>query len=58
MDGQRWYAGFADDHSFTKGLPTPQLGIAFGVTAGPHAVEISEWTYPALPLAPARAVIE
>ncbi|MHB9133893.1 MAG: hypothetical protein ACYDBB_22735 [Armatimonadota bacterium] len=58
LDGQRWYAGFADDHAFRTGLPTPQFGLAFGVTGGRHTVEIREWTYPALPPAPARARLE
>jgi hypothetical protein len=55
VDGVRWYAGFADDPSIYKGLPTPQLAIALGVTAGSHTVEISEWEYPAMPPSPARA---
>jgi hypothetical protein len=54
MDGNRWYAGWADDHSIVKGTPAPQFGIAFGVTAGKHTVEVSEWTYPALPPVPTR----
>ncbi len=58
MDGVRWYAGFADDHSFRHGLPVPQFALAFGVTDGPHQVEISEWTYPALPPVPARAALD
>ena len=57
MDGVRWYAGFADDHSISKGTPTPQLALAFGVTAGKHQVEITEWQYPELPPAPAQALI-
>ena len=55
LDGNRWYAGWADDHSIIKGTATPQFGIGFGVTAGKHTVEIREWTYPALPPVPARA---
>ena len=57
MDGVRWCAGFADEHSITKGTKTPQFGIAFGVSAGKHAVKIAEWEWPALPPAPARATL-
>ena len=57
MDGNRWFAGWADDHSIVKGTATPQLGIGFGVTAGQHTIEISEWTYPALPPAVARLTL-
>ena len=46
LDGQRWFAGWADDHAISKGTPTPQFAFAFGVTAGTHTVEVSEWTYP------------
>jgi hypothetical protein len=55
MDGVRWCAGFADEHSITRGTTTPQFGIAFGVSAGKHAVKIAEWEWPAVPPAPARA---
>jgi len=54
MDGVRWYAGFADEHSIAKGTTTPQFSLAIGVSAGAHAVKISEWEWPALPLAPVR----
>ena len=54
MDGARWFAGWADDHSIVKGTATPQFGFAFGVTAGKHTVEATEWTYPELPPAPPR----
>jgi hypothetical protein len=55
MDGVRWYAGFADEPSITKGQKTPQFSIAMGVSAGRHEVKIAEWTWPALPPVPARA---
>lgn len=54
MDGTRYCAGWADDHSWAKGAVTPQFAIGFGVTAGEHRVDISEWTYPNLPPAPGR----
>jgi len=54
MDGVRYYAGWADDHSISKGTKTPQFAIAFGVTDGPHAIEIAEWAYPPLPPVPQR----
>jgi len=57
MDGVRWYAGFADDHSISKGTITPQMALAFGVTDGKHQVEISEWMYPELPPSPPPALI-
>ena len=57
MDGVRWYAGFADDHSISKGTPTPQMALAFGVTDGKHQVEIAEWMYPELPPSPPPALI-
>ncbi len=52
MDGVRWYAGFADEHSIYKGTKAPQFAIAMGVTAGQHKVSIHEWTWPAMPPAP------
>ena len=54
MDGVRYYAGWADDHSISKGTRTPQFAIGFGVTDGPHTIEIAEWTYPPLPPVPER----
>ncbi len=57
MDGVRWYAGFADEHSIVKGTPAPQFGVALGVSAGPHTVKISEWEWPAMPPAPPRATL-
>lgn len=57
LDGQRWYAGWADDHAVSKGTATPQFAIAFGVTDGAHTVEVGEWTHPALPPAPTRAAL-
>ena len=58
MDGVRYCAGWADDHSIGKGTDTPQLAIGFGVTAGEHTIAISEWTYPDLPPEPARREIQ
>jgi hypothetical protein len=52
MDGVRYCAGWADDHSIAKGTQTPQFAIGFGVSDGPHRVQISEWTYPPLPPSP------
>jgi hypothetical protein len=57
MDGVRWYAGFADEHSIYKGSPAPQFGIAFGVSAGKHEVKIAEWEWPAMPTPPERATL-
>jgi hypothetical protein len=54
MDGVRWCAGFADEHSLTKGTATPQFGIAFGVSGGKHDVKVSEWEWPAVPPTPPR----
>ena len=54
MDGVRWHAGFADEHSIVKGTKTPQFGIAMGVAAGPHAIAINEWEWPAMPPTPPR----
>ncbi len=58
MDGERWYAGFADEHSIAKGTEMPQFGIAFGVSAGKREVRIAEWEWPALPTPPPRAEVE
>jgi hypothetical protein len=55
MDGERWCAGFADEHSLYKGTTTPQFAVAFGVSAGPHEVKIAEWEWPAMPPVPRRA---
>jgi hypothetical protein len=57
MDGTRWCAGFADEHSLYKGSETPQFGLAFGVSAGKHEVKITEWEWPAMPTPPARATL-
>lgn len=57
MDGMRYYAGWPDDHSIGKGTVTPQFCIGFGVTDGPHMVNISEWTYPNLPVDPKQQQI-
>jgi hypothetical protein len=57
MDGVRWCAGFADEHSLYKGSTTPQFGIAFGVSAGKHTVKVAEWEWPAMPTPPARAAL-
>ena len=57
MDGVRWYAGFADEHSIVKGTKAPQFAVAMGVSAGPHEVRVGEWEWPAMPPAPARATL-
>ncbi len=57
MDGVRWCAGFADEHSLYKGSATPQFGLAFGVSAGKHEVKIGEWEWPAMPPVPTRAAL-
>jgi len=57
MDGVLWYAGFADEHSITKGTTAPQFSLAIGVSAGVHEVKISEWDWPAMPPAPVRAAL-
>ena len=57
MDSVRYCMGFADDHSLSKGAPSPQFSIGFGVTAGRHKVEISQWQYPVLPPEPKRQEI-
>ena len=58
MDGLRYYAGFADDSTPDKSQPTPQFNLAFGVTDGPHQIEVAEWIYPPLPHAVARTAVE
>ncbi len=58
MDGLRYYAGFADDSTPDKSQPTPQFNLAFGVTDGPHQIEVAEWIYPPLPHAVARKAVE
>ncbi|MBM4035500.1 MAG: hypothetical protein FJ291_27475 [Planctomycetes bacterium] len=57
MDGVRWCAGFADEHSVYKGTAAPQLAVAFGVSAGKHEVKIAEWEWAAMPPAPPRAAL-
>ena len=57
MDSIRWYAGFADEHSISKGTTTPQFSLAFGVSSGEHTVKINEWEWPAMPPAPVRAML-
>jgi len=57
MDGVRWYAGFGDEHSITKGTTAPQFSLAIGVSAGVHEVKISEWEWPEMPPAPVRAAL-
>ena len=54
MDGMRYYAGYADDSAPDDNQPKPQFNLAFGVVAGKHDVDVSEWTYPALPPVPSR----
>jgi len=46
MDNVLWYAGFADEHSFVR-----------GVSAGLHQVKLGEWQWPALPPAVPRATL-
>lgn len=58
MDGRRYFAGWADDHSIGKGTDSPQFSIGFGVTAGRHAVAITEWQYPELPAEPERRAVQ
>jgi len=58
VDGQFWYAGIADDSSPYRGRTDPQFNLALGVTAGKHAVEVSEWTWPQLPPSVSRLGIE
>ncbi len=49
MDGIRYLHGMADEPSPHKAASTPQLSLAFGVTAGPHAVRIEVWRNPGNP---------
>ena len=58
MDGVRYYAGFADEHSIAKGTDNPQFSIAIGVSNGPHRVKISEWTWPDMPPTPERRTVD
>jgi hypothetical protein len=58
MDGVRYCAGWADDHSIGKGKDTPQFSVAFGVTDGNHSIEVTEWAYPELPPEPQRREID
>lgn len=58
LDGIRYYAGWADDHSIGKGSDTPQFSIGFGVTEGEHSVTFTEWTYPELPPQPEQRSID
>jgi hypothetical protein len=55
MDGVRWCAGFADEHSVYRRTTAPQFALAFGVAAGKHAVKIAEWEWPAVPPPPPRS---
>lgn len=55
MDGVRWCAGFADEHSIYKNTASPQFGLAFGVSAGKHTIKIAEWEWPAMPPVPPRS---
>ena len=54
QDGQRYFAGHADDSARFDDRPEPQFNVAFGVTDGKHQVAVEEWTYPSLPPMPAR----
>ena len=58
MDGRLWCAGWADDPCISKTPDRPQFAIAFGVFAGSHKVEISEWQFPAMPPVPPVARVE
>lgn len=58
MDGVRYYAGWADDPSISKGTETPQFAFAFGVTDGEHRIEVAEWKYPDLPPVPPRRQLD
>jgi len=57
MDGRLWCVGWADDPCISKTPDRPQFAIAFGVFAGSHIVEISEWQFPAMPPAPLTKII-
>ncbi|MCL1857233.1 MAG: hypothetical protein FWF84_06325, partial [Kiritimatiellaeota bacterium] len=58
MDGIRYYAGFADEHSITKDTATPQYALALGVTEGRHAITVSEWQWHPMPLPPPRSSLK
>jgi len=58
LDGKRYFAGWADDPSINRSADSVQFSIAFAVTDGDHQIEISEWTYPALPVEPKRRLID
>ncbi|MCX5659940.1 MAG: hypothetical protein NTW19_09495 [Planctomycetota bacterium] len=58
LDGVRWFAGFADDPSYSKGLPTPQFAVAFAVFDGKHDVAVREWAFPAPPPLPPRTHVK
>ena len=57
LDGARYLAGWADDHSVSKGTKTPQFALAFAVTDGAHEVTVSEWEFPPLPPVPGRQAL-
>ena len=57
MDGVRWYAGFPDAATPYRGRPDAQFSLAFGVTDGPHTINVREWQWPGLPPLPPRTTI-
>jgi hypothetical protein len=57
MDGLRWMPGFPDETSDWEGAPEVQFSVAFGVTAGPHTVEVAEWSFPRVPGKPVRRAL-
>jgi hypothetical protein len=57
LDGVRWYAGIPDESSDYETRATPQFSLALGVTAGKHAVDVREWTFPAPPPLAPRATL-
>ena len=54
MDGVRFLSGIADEPSWEawRQQKTPQFFHSFGVTAGKHRIDVSEWTNPGVPPAP------
>ncbi len=54
VDGVRWHAGFEEEWN----RPVAQMNLAFGFTAGKHAVKVVEWASPSLPPAPAAAGVK
>ncbi len=54
LDQVRWMAGYPDDPAPYRGRPDVQFSLAFGVTAGPHTIEVREFASPPLPPEPPR----